>query len=105
MNEQKFSIINLSIEMIILKIMAIKSDEFKTRLKGLYGMSNINPLTDEDLSEDRVALELDDIYEYGVLLDIDTDDKDVVIQKNLVEGLMRELPNFEEYKIRYGWYF
>jgi len=100
MNEQKFSMCNLAVEMILLKVAALKSDAVKDTLQGIMKAICATEYKDEDFSEKTIALELDDIYEFGCLTE---EDKDMDALQNLVESLMTELPNYEEYKKKYNW--
>ncbi|KKM91608.1 hypothetical protein LCGC14_1226800 [marine sediment metagenome] len=94
MDEKKFTICNLAMDSIILKIAALKTKKVKIILQEIK-------MDDEDLAESRIALELDDLYEYGVLQE--PDDKDVEPLKDVIEAMMKELPNMEEYKKLYNW--
>ena len=86
----------MAIDSITLKIIALDGNNNNVRsvLKSIK-------MNDEDLSESRIALELDDLYEHAILLE--PDDEDIEPFKAVVEALMMELPNVEKYKQLYNW--
>jgi len=94
MNEYKFSVCNLAMDTIILKIAALKTKKVELILKEIK-------MNDEDLSEDRIALELDDLYEFAILQE--PDDEDYEALRNVIQAFMNELPNAEMYKKKYNW--
>lgn len=94
MEEQKFNVCNLALNTIVLKIAALKNETVK---RLLYSVK----MNDEDLSEEMIALDLDDIYEFGILRE--PDDKCNELMNNLVKALMTELPNLEIFKKKYNW--
>ena len=97
MDEKKFTICNLAMDSIILKIAALKTKKVKIILQEIK-------MDDEDLAESRIALELDDLYEYGVLQEPDDNDVEPLNNlKDVIEAMMKELPNMEEYKKLYNW--
>ena len=101
MDERKFTICNLSVEMLVLKIATLKSEVIKNTLQDIMITIGSKKYEDEYLSESIIALELDDIYEFGCLTE--PDDKDINILQPLIEALMTELPNYEDYKKKYNW--
>jgi len=100
MNERKLTICNLSVEMLVLKIAASKSNDIKNILQDIMKSIGAGEYKPEVFSESTIALELDDLYEYGCLME---EDEDMDVLQPLVEGLMTELPNYEEYKKKYNW--
>lgn len=94
MDEKKFSICNLAMDAIILKIAALTNGWVRDILTQIK-------MNDEDLSESRIALSLDDLYEYAILME--PNDKDIEPFKKVIEAFMMELPNVEKYKQLYNW--
>ncbi|KKN90810.1 hypothetical protein LCGC14_0223930 [marine sediment metagenome] len=94
MEEQKFSVCNLAMDTVILKIAALKS-------KGVESILREIQMNDEDLTEGRIALELDDIYEYCVLKE--PSDPDQPYMEKIVKAFMIELPNSDDYIKLYNW--
>ena len=94
MNEKKFNICNLAMDAIILKIAALKNKKIEKLLREIK-------MNNEDLSENRIALSLDDLYEYAILLE--PDDKDLKPFKAVIEAVMLELPNAKKYQQLYNW--
>ena len=94
MDEKKFSICNLAMDTIILKITALNHVGAARILREIK-------MEDEDLTEKTIALELNDLYEYAILLE--PDDKDIESFKNVIEAFMKALPNVEKYKQIYNW--
>ena len=96
MDEKKFTLCELAVETLVLKVGALKPENESARkiLKYLR-------FKEEDWTEERVAMELDDIYEHCVLKE--PDDEDNKILEELIKALRKELPNYEEYKKIYNW--
>ena len=94
MDEKKFSICNLAMDVIILKISALTNVYVRDILIQIK-------MNDEDLSESRIALALDDLYEYAILMEPDDEDNETF--KKVIEAFMNTLPNVEEYKQLYNW--
>ena len=94
MDEKKFNICNLAMDAIVLKIAALKNKQVELILREIK-------MNDEDLSEKGIALALDDLYEYAVLLE--PNDEDIKPLQAVIEAFMMELPNVEIYKKLYNW--
>lgn len=95
MDERKFTTCNLALDTVVLKIASLRSEYVKNILKEIK-------MSEEDLSEKTIALELDDIYEYCVLLE--PGDEDQPSMKDVVDAFMKELPHYDEYNKIYGWH-
>ena len=94
MDEKKFNICNLAMDAIILKITALNHVGAARILREIK-------MNDEDLSESHIALALDDLYEYAILME--PDDEDTELFKKVIEGFMKALPNVDKYKQLYNW--
>ena len=94
MDEKKFNICNLAMDTIILKITALNHPGAARILREIK-------MNDEDLSESRIALSLDDLYEYAILMEPNDEDNETF--KKVIEAYMKALPNVEVYKQLYNW--